>query len=239
MKTICSLVTKALSLLSICLLALLIGGATIVHAQEREVGIYFTTIVPRGGFSENDAGNGFGGSAQFLIRLAGSPFLAGGDVGLVVYGDESRREPISSTMPNLHMRVSTTNNIFFSHFVLRAQPRDGPVLPYFDGLIGLKRLYTTTSIPDPSSIEPTSINRTDLSDTALSYGFGGGLQIPVLPKGREARFLLDMNVRYLRGARAVYLREGSIREENGQVVFDVLSSRTDVLAIQVGVVFRF
>src|SRR5262249_36190789 len=105
--------------------------------------------------------------------------------------------------------------------------------PYFDGLIGLKRLYTTTEISDPSG--ETIVNRTDLSDTALSYGFGGGLQIP-LPK---SRFLLDMNLRYLRGARAVYLKEGSIREVNGQVVCDVLSSRTDVLAVQIGVVFRF
>ncbi|HEV2667435.1 MAG TPA: hypothetical protein VG324_21145 [Blastocatellia bacterium] len=236
MKTICSLVTEAPRLLSICLLDLLIGGATIVHAQERQVGIYLTTTVPRGGFSENDAGNGYGGSAQFLVRLGPTPFLAGGDVGLAVYGYESRREPISSTTPNLQARVSTDNNIFFSHFVLRAQPREGMVRPYFDGLIGLKRLYTTTSISDRSG-EPID-SRTDLSDTALSYGFGGGLQIP-LPNVREARFLLDMNVRYLRGARAVYLREGSIREENGQVVFDVLSSRTDVVAVQIGVVFRF
>jgi hypothetical protein len=237
MKTIRSLVTRATRLLSICLLALLIGGATIVHAQERQLGFYFTNIVPRGEFSENGVGYGVGGSAQFLVRLAESPFLAGGDVGLAVHGVESRREPIDPTMPDLRIGLSTTNNIFFSHFVLRAQPRDGPVLPYVDGLIGLKRLYTTTEISDSFSGE-TIDNRTDLSDTALSYGFGGGLQIP-LPKGRESRFLLDMNVRYLRGARAVYLREGSIREENGQVVFDVLSSRTDVLAVQIGFVFRF
>jgi hypothetical protein len=215
----------------------LIGGATIVHAQERQLGIYFTNIVPRGEFNENGPSYGAGASAQFLIRLGPSPFLAGGDVGLAVYGDDSRREPIDSTMPNLRVGVSTTNNIFFSHFVIRAQPRDGLVLPYFDGLIGLKRLYTTTEISDPSTGEPID-NRTDPSDTALSYGFGGGLQIP-LPKGRESRFLLDMNVRYLRGARAVYLTEGSIREVNGQVVFDAISSRTDVLAVQIGFVFRF
>jgi hypothetical protein len=215
----------------------LIGGATIVHAQERQFGFYFTTIGPSGEFSRTGADNGVGGSAQFLVRLAGSPFLAGGDVGLTVSGVESLTESISSTTPNLRVGVSRTNNIFFSHFVLRAQPREGAVLPYFDGLIGLKRLYTTTEISAPSTGEPID-SRTDLSDTALSYGFGGGLQIP-LPKGRESRFLLDMNVRYLRGARAVYLREGSIREENGQIVIDGLSSRTDVLAVQVGVVFRF
>jgi hypothetical protein len=101
----------------------------------------------------------------------------------------------------------------------------------------LKYLYTSTSISDISGGEDIASN-TDLSDTSLSYGFGGGLHIP-LTKGPESRVLLDMNVRYLRGSRAEYLKKGSIREENGQAVFDVLSSRTDVIAVQVGVVFRF
>jgi hypothetical protein len=237
MKTIHLFVTKAPSVLSVCFLALLIGGVTIVSAQERQAGIYFTTIVPRGEFSENVTNNGYGVSGQVLVRLGGSPFLAGGDLGIAIYGSESRREPISATIPNLQVRVRTTNNIFFSHFVLRAQPRSGPVRPYVDGLIGLKHLFTRTSISDLSDDE-TFASSTDLSDTTLSYGFGGGLQIP-LSKGPEARILLDTGVRYLRGARAIYLRKGSIREENGLVFFDVLSSRTDVLAVQIGVTFRF
>jgi hypothetical protein len=245
MKTICSSAAKAKSVLSACFLTLLIGGATIVHAQDSgrhanehgQVGAYFMIVVPRGEFSENVTNNGYGAGGQFLIRLGPSPFLAGGDFGAVVYGSESRREPISTTIPNLQVRVSTSNNIFLGHFVLRAQPRSGLVRPYFDGLIGLKYLFTSTSISDLSDGE-TFASSTDLSDTTLSYGFGGGLQIP-LHKGREARILLDTNVRYLRGGRAEYLRKGSIREENGQVFFDVFSSRTDVLAVQIGVTFRF
>lgn len=237
MKTICLFAAKAPSALSVCFLALLIGGSTIVSAQERQAGIYFTTIVPRGEFSENVTNNGYGASGQFLVRLAGSPFLAGGDFGIVVYGSDSHREPISSTIPNLQVRVNTNNNILFSHFVLRAQPRTGPVRPYVDGLIGLKHLFTRTSISDLSDDETIASN-TDLSDTALSYGFGGGLQIP-LTKGPESRILLDTNVRYLRGGRAEYLKKGSIRDEGGLAVFDVLSSRTDVLAVQIGVIIRF
>src|SRR5688572_19264357 len=237
MKTTCLFVVKATRVLSVCLLALFIGDSTIARAQERQSGVYFTTVVPHGEFSENVTNNGYGVSGQILVRLGGSPFMAGGDLGIAVYGSESRREPISATIPNLQVRVRTTNNIFFSHFVLRAQPRTGPVRPYFDGLIGLKHLFTKTSISDLSDDETIASN-TDLSVTALSYGFGGGLQIP-LTKGPEARIMLDTGVRYLRGARAVYLRKGSIREENGLVFFDVLSSRTDVLAVQVGVTFRF
>jgi hypothetical protein len=237
MKMTCLFASKATRVLSVCFLALLIGGATVTRAQERQASVYFTTIVPRGEFSENVTNNGYGVSGQILVRLGPSPFLAGGDLGIAVYGSESHREPISTTIPNLQVRVRTSNNILFSHFVLRAQPRTGPVRPYFDGLIGLKHLFTKTSISDLADDE-TIASSTDLSDTALSYGFGGGLQIQ-LTKGPEARILLDTGVRYLRGARAVYLRKGSIREENGVVLFDVLSSRTDVLAVQVGVTFRF
>jgi hypothetical protein len=79
---------------------------------------------------------------------------------------------------------------------------------------------------------------TDLSDTTFSYGFGGGLQVP-LWQNSERAILLDGNVRYLRGSRAEYLKRGSIREVNGQVIYDVFASRTDVIAVQIGVIFRF
>jgi hypothetical protein len=238
MKTICSLVAKSPNVLSVCLLALLIGGAATVHAQGRaQLGGYFLTVVPRGEFSENVTNNGYGAGLQVLVPIGSSPFLVGGDFGFVVYGSESHREPISTTIPNLQVRVRTSNNIFLPHFVLRAQPRSGLIRPYVDGLIGLKYLWTQTSISDVDGDEPFASD-TNLSDTSFSYGIGGGLQIP-LTKGPESRLMLDTGVRYLRGGRAEYLRKGSIREVNGSVVYDVLSSRTDALAVQVGVIFRF
>jgi len=237
MKTISLFVTKVPSVLSVCFLSLLIGGATIVRAQEVQVGGYFTTIVPQGQFKENITNNGYGGGGFFLVRLGPSPLLIGGDFGGVRYGSENHREPISSTIPNLQVNVGTSNNIFLAHFLLRAQPRKGLVRPYADGLIGLKHLFTRTTISNLSGGEEIASN-TDLSDTTLSYGFGGGLQIP-LTKGLEGRILLDANVRYLRGSQAEYLKKGSIRQENGLAVFDVLSSRTDVIAVQIGVTFRF
>lgn len=121
--------------------------------------------------------------------------------------------------------------------MLRAQPRSGPVRPYVDGLIGLKYLFTRTSVTDVDGDE-TIASDTDLGDTTFSYGVGGGLQIP-LTKGRESRIILDTNVRYLRGGRADYLRRGSIIVDNGTVFYDILSSRTDVLTVQVGVMFQF
>jgi hypothetical protein len=219
------------------LLAIWMGGATIVRGQEFQAGAYFTTVIPRGELKENITNNGYGGGGQFLVRLGPSPFLVGGDVGIVIYGSETRFEPFSTTIPNVEVRVRTSNNILLAHSVLRIQPRTGLVRPYADGLIGLKHLFTRTSITnDADGLEIASSN--DLSDTTLSYGFGGGLQVPLFQEGKRA-ILLDGNVRYLRGSRAQYLKKGSIREENGQVIYDVLSSRTDVISVQIGVTFRF
>jgi hypothetical protein len=230
-------VMKIPSILAACFLALWIGGATIVRAQELQAGGYFTTVVPRGGFSENVTNNGYGGGGLFLVRLGPSPFLIGGDAGIVIYGSETRREPFSTTIPNVDVRVRTSNNILLAHAVLRIQPRKGLIRPYADGLIGLKHLFTRTSISDDFDDEVIA-STTDLSDTTFSYGFGGGIQVPLWQNGEQA-ILLDSNVRYLRGSRAEYLKKGSIREVGGQVIYDVFASRTDVIGVQIGVTFRF
>jgi hypothetical protein len=231
------LVKKAPSILSACFLALWIGGATIVRAQEFQAGGYFTTVVPRGEFSENVTNNGYGAGGLFLVRLGPTPFLVGGDAGVVIYGSESRREPFSTTIPNVDVTVSTSNNILLAHTVLRIQPQEWRIRPYADGLIGLKHLFTRTSITDDFDGEVIA-STTDLSDTTFSYGFGVGVQVPI-SKIRGGAVLLDGNVRYLRGGRADYLRKGSIREVDGQVIYDVFASRTDVMAVQIGVTFRF
>jgi hypothetical protein len=237
MTAISLFVLKATSILAASILALWIGGATIVRAQEFQVGGYFTTVVPRGEFRENVTNNGYGGGGLFLVRLGPSPFLVGGDAGVVIYGSESRREPFSTTIPNVDVRVRTSNNILLAHTVLRIQPQEWRIRPYADGLIGLKHLFTRTSISDDFDGEVIA-STTDLSDTTFSYGFGVGIQVPIT-KIRGGAVLLDGNVRYLRGGRADYLKKGSIREVDGQVIYDVFASRTDVIAVQIGVTFRF
>jgi opacity protein-like surface antigen len=222
-------------IISICFLSLLIGGTTNLRAQGFQAGGYFTTVVPRGEFSDNVTNNGYGAGGLFLVRLGNSPILTGGDVGIVVYGSESRREPFSDTIPNVFVNVSTSNNILLAHGVLRLQPQRGWVRPYVDGLIGLKYLFTTTTVSDEGE---TIASSTDFSDTTFSYGVGGGLQVPI-KQNREKAITLDGSVRYLRGTRADYLRKGSIRNVDGQVIFDVFSSRTDAISVQIGVTFRF
>jgi len=223
------------------LLAMSCGGAfgfmTEVRAQEFQFGFDFLTVLPRGEFKDNIKNNGYGAGGHFLVRLKQSPILVGIDLGGVTYGSETRRERLLADVPDVRVDVTTKNNIFLTHFLVRAQPRHGAVRPYVDGLIGFKYLFTNTTIDINS--EDNNPSDTNLSDLTLSYGVGGGLQIRLNPNRQRPAVLLDAGVRYLRGARAEYLREGSIRRENGAVFFDVLRSRTDVMTAEVVVTFRF
>ena len=228
--------TLAARLLVTALCGLAFGQATAARAQEMQLGFDFLTVFPRGEFRDNVSNNGYGASGHFLVRLKQSPILVGADLGGVVYGSETRRVGLLPDIPDVRVDVKTTNNIFLTHFLVRAQPRQGRVRPYVDGLIGFKYLFTSTTIEIDTEDNPSDTN---LSDVTLSYGVGGGVQVQLTSNRHRPAVLLDAGVRYLRGSRAEYLREGSIRREGGVVFFDVLRSRTDVVTAQVGVTFRF
>jgi len=234
MKAISLFVVKAPIILSALFLALCTGGSTNIHAQEFQFGFYVTAMSPSGEFNDNVTNNGYGFGGSFLKRLGSSPFLVGADGGFVIYGSQEGLESLSSTSATVQ---ATTNNIILAHFLTRVQPRKGRVRPYVDGLIGFKHLFTDNMALN-EYIDEVVASKIYLSDTSLSYGVGGGLQIP-LGKNGESRIMLDGNVRYLRGGRARYLKKDSIREVDGVIVFDPLTSRTDIITIQIGVTFRF
>lgn len=219
--------------------AVVSGGQFFSQAQERfQAGADFLTLIPRGEFKQNIDNNGYGVGGFFAAGLGKAPLFVGVDAGVVRYGSQTRRVPISPTIPEIRLRVTTTNNIALTHFLLRLQAREGKVRPYADGLIGFKYLVTRTSLRS-DSVDENLASSTNFRDFTFSYGFGGGLQVRLGRVGRNGSVMLDGKFRYLRGSNAEYLREGSIRQIDGTVVFDVLSSRTDVATAQVGVAFLF
>jgi opacity protein-like surface antigen len=221
------------------LIALLLcfGDSLQAKAQQLQFGIDFTTVIPTGDFKRNITNNGYGVGGQVLFGLGRSPLLLGVDAGFANYGSDEHLEPISQTIPEVRVKVRTNNNIVLTHLLLRAQPRNGRVRPYADALIGFKYLFTDTSLLNDSNDEELTSSK-NLSDLTYSYGFGGGVQIRLGRIG-SGEISLDGKMRYLRGGRAEYLKEGSITRVNGAVLFDVLSSRTDLVTVQVGVMFRF
>ncbi|TVR12973.1 MAG: hypothetical protein EA391_14655, partial [Balneolaceae bacterium] len=89
---------------------------------------------------------------------------------------------------------------------------------------------------------------TNFEDVAMSYGFGGGLQIRVYrssginDQGEEtvpASFYINLQGRYMLGREAEYLQSGSIQISNGDVTYDVSRSETDLLYFKLGLHIGF
>lgn len=216
----------------------------VVPAQAQvqpEGSISFLVGAPQGEFRDNVTNPGFGVDLFAGLGLDPVPVVVGVDLGVLVYGREVRKEPFSTTIPDVTVDVETTNNIFQSHFVLRLQPLRGPVRPYVEGLAGFKYLFTQTQIESEriNDNEPIA-SSTNFDDFALSYGFGGGMAVMVSRGGRHFNAVeLKAGAQYLLGAEAEYLKEGSIRRQGTNVTFDVDRSRTTLFAPHLGVSFRF
>ncbi len=198
---------------------------------------------PQGEFKQNLDRPGFGLSAEILFfnPREGLPFGFGLDIGYLNYGNESRQEPFSPTIPDVVVDVDRSNNLVNFHLLFQIAPPSGDVRPYAELLFGGSYLFTETSINSRGNEEVAS--NTNFDDFAWNYGVGGGLLIRLYsPDEQEGNFealFLDLKVRYLLGTEAEYLKEGSVIIENGNVYYDSSKSKTDLLITQLGVMFYF
>jgi hypothetical protein len=225
--------------------ALMLTGSTLLAQTGLQGGMGFLVGIPQQDFADQvGTGGGFGG--EFLYSPSSSPLALGISLNYLIYGSETRREPFSTTIPDVEVDVTTTNSIVLGHLLLRAQTKEGPIQPYLDGLLGFDYLFTETSIHDDDwddddyDDDDEIASTTNFDDTAFSWGFGGGCMIPVWENEMgTVSVLVDLQGHYLRGGEAEYLKKGSIRRENGKVTYDVSKSETDLLLIKVGASVRF
>ncbi len=234
------------------LFALPLALPTVARAQKPsfEGGLGVLVGIPQGKFKEQSARAGGGLDGFIGVGLANRSLVLGADLGFMIYGSESRREPFSTTIPDVTVDVSTTNNIALGHLLLRVQPVRGVVEPYLDGLVGFKYLFTTTEIKSQNSQEAVASSN-NFDDGAFSYGGGGGLKFRVSEGAKHPQadgklgpdVFIDLQLRYLAGGEADYLKRGSIRRSGGNqspsVTFDTQRSRTDLLTIQLGLSAAF
>ena len=221
---------------------LLSNAVETVQAQNIQGGIDFLVGAPQGEFRQNVQRNGYGVSGHVGFAPELNPFLIGIEIGYLNYGSEYRREPFSTTIPDVTVDVRTNNNFLALHFALRIQPNTGNFRPYIDGMVGGNYLFTTTTIENANNPSQEVASSTNISDWAFSYGGGGGFLIRLYSRnegGKDQEFLLDLGARYILGGELQYLKEGSIRRENGSVIYDKIRSKTDLMQFMIGIVFRF
>jgi len=236
---------KKIKLIASVIMVILLAVSSGYAQQPFQASAYFSLGFPQSEFRNNVDQIGYSGVGFFAYNFRNSPFLVGISLGLLVYGSETRQEPLSLMVPDVMVNVTTTNNIFLCHFLLRVQPQEGMIRPYLDGLIGFNYLYTDTRVKGRNDIGYETIASSNIyNDLALSYGAGSGLMIQLFSKQRSQKsgsfaMYLDMAVRYIKGGKAEYLKEGSIRLENDQVLYDVSRSTTDLFTGYIGVSFSF
>jgi len=210
-----------------------------------QAGFNFSLGFPQNEFRDIVHQIGLSGSGHFVHNFRNSPFSAGVSLGFLVYGSETREELLDRAIPEVYVDVTTTNNIFLGHLLLRVQPQEGKFRPYLDGLIGFNHFYTSTRVHSQRYSEDDTIARNTLhNDLTFSYGAGGGLMIEVLSanqreRGDPVKLSIDMAVRFLRGGRAEYLKKGSINLQNERIVYAVERSTTDFLTGSLGISFSF
>jgi hypothetical protein len=204
-----------------------------ITAFAQQAGVSFTLGFPMQEFKDNMSRTGFGGSVEALLIKTG-PASMGLNIGYLNYGNESRRERFSTTIPDVTVDVHRTNNILNFHLLFQIAPPLMTFTPYAEGLFGGSYIFTETRI---DSRDEEVASSTNFDDFAWSYGAGGGFLIHVYsdPGAEIADIYLDFKVRYLFGSEAEYLKPGSIRLENGHAVYSVEKSKTDLLTASIGV----
>ncbi|MCD6594073.1 hypothetical protein J7L68_00130 [bacterium] len=228
--------------------------SVISFADNGQAGINFIFGIPQGEFRDNIDRLGYGIGGR-LVYLPNDIFAIGGALGILAYGNEVREEPFSYTIPDVTVRVTTTNNFFFGHIIAQVAAPMGYVKPYIEGHFGFNYLWTETSIENMGSSDDDNeiASSTNFDDIVFCYGGGGGLMVKVYEekhktniihhkksKGDLNKVYIDIKAIYTLGGTAEYLKEGSVHQgESGTVEYDVSKSKTDLLTVQVGLVFEF
>lgn len=234
-----------IKIIQLCMVILLLLVSLSWAQSSFQAGLNFSLGFPQSEFSENVDNIGFGLSGHFSYQIPRSPVTIGSTLGFLIYGRESRKEPLSTTIPDIIVDVVTTNNILTGHLMMRVQPlaNDAIIKPYLEGLFGFHYLWTETKIEDWDN-DDDDISSKNYDDAAMSYGGGGGLMIRVYQGQKEKSHgffsvNIDIGVRYLLGGEAAYLKEGDIIRDNGKVIYSPSQSTTDLLTTTVGVTLNF
>ncbi|MCS7053744.1 MAG: acyloxyacyl hydrolase [Ignavibacterium sp.] len=212
------------------------------NIYSQSASLNFSIAFPQGEFKEkvNNAGFGLNGDILFISPKPKTPFGIGLNLSFYIYGSESRREPLSTTIPDVTVNVDRTNNLSNFHLLFLVGFPKGRIRPYLEGLFGGSYLSTTTSVKSENTGNDFA-SSTNFEDYAWSYGGGFGFSYFLSGdfNSNQDLLFLDFKLRYLYGTEASYLKPGSIRIQNGNLVYDVNRSRTDLISAHLGVKYYF
>jgi hypothetical protein len=229
---------------------------TLLFPQHAGGDLSLVGQLPRGEFAVEEVPAGFGiGINGILYPVKELGF--GLNLGYSVYGHSQRQIPFNYFTDLVSITEKTTNEIGYGHLFFRILPFHGNIRPHFEGLVGLKNLSTTTELTNNNCTDNADTEHddcqiaksTNASDNAFSYGFGTGLEVKLTTLEDEngdsaGELSFFINARYLMGAKAKYLKKGSITfsdPQDGpvQTSFNWTESKTDLLQLSIGLSIYF
>jgi len=228
------------------LFATLLALTTLSVAAQPSVHVGGFAALPQGEFSDALGSAGGGLSVGVLYAVPETPLAVGVEGDIALYGYERRTVPLSLTIPDVRVGVTTSNNLAHGLAVARLQVPRGAVRPYADGVVGVAYLFTETRVGDDSHYDDhgSGFSTTNYEDVAMVAGGGAGvlvrLHTGMTEQKRRTEVALDLRLRYLSSGRATYLARGDIlRYTDGTIGVDPRRSRTDVLTPSLGVQVTF
>ena len=196
--------------------------------------VSFVQTRPQGALGKN-IGLGYGVSGSYLFRIDRTGLLSiRADLGVVGYGNESKRVALSETVGGrVQVNVRTTNYIVPMSIGPQLSWPTGPVRPYVNVGLGGQGFVTESRVEDVNT-STAFASTTNQSDFASSWVAGGGIYSPIYDG--KVNVALDLGAQYMNGAAARYLAPGSIVDlPGGEIRITPSSSTTHLLVVRLGV----
>jgi hypothetical protein len=203
-------------------------------ARRSTVNVSFVQSRPQGAFGQN-VGIGYGVDGAYLFRLdAAGIWSLRANVGMISYGDESRRTALSETVGGrVNVDVKTSNYLIPVSVGPQVAWPTGPVRPYANAGLGGLGFITESRVQGTNDLTAVA-STTNQSSFVSSWTLGGGVYVPLSVGARQVQ--LDLGVQYFNGGTTRYLAPGSIVDLPGaQIAVTPLESVTHTAVVRIGV----
>jgi hypothetical protein len=202
-------------------------------ARRSSASITVVQSRPQGAFGRN-VGLGYGLDGAYLLRLDDAGIWSiRANVGVVSYGNESRRTALSESVGGrVLVDVKTSNYIMPMSVGPQLTWPSGSFRPYVNAGLGGQAFFTESRVESTGDLVSFA-STTNHSAFAASWVAGGGVYMPVY--SGKTKVELDLGVQYVGGARARYLAAGSITDLPGaQISVKPLESATHLMIVRFG-----
>lgn len=198
-----------------------------------EVFFFADVAVPVGDFGSHVDLGGGGGMGGLLYLDEGRSVALRAEGSFLIYGSESVRVPLSTTVPFVDVDVRTTNSIVSAGIGPQIQMGNGSVKPYVYGTVGFSYFVTESGVRGSNNAEEFA-STTNYDDFTLALTGGGGVSVTL--RDGENPVSLDFSASYRHNGLTEYLTNGDLRRlPRGGWIADPIVGDANLMTYRVGV----